>query len=186
MSAGDLILPAPAWRAGRFAQASEALVRMDLYQQKRGNCVSPATTAANGKLRLERHLDWYGFNAGDFQRIRLEFSPLCKGIHKGSHVRYYPLQEPFSLLGGGQIGMSNRPTLGHLVKLVYKIDWPPVQHIRLSIAVRVAWSVPPGQRQLHAARAQVKHDRGFHLTCMAQDRKSTRLNSSHLGISYAV
>src|ERR1039458_6451736 len=158
MSAGDLILPAPAWRAGRFAPASEALVRRDLSQQERGDCVSPATTTANGKLRLERHLDWYGFNAGDFQRIHLEFSPLRKGIHKGSHVRYYPLQEPFSLLGGGQIGMSNRPTLGHLVKLVDEIDWPPIQHIGFSIAVCVARSVSPGQCQLHPARAQVKHD----------------------------
>src|ERR1035438_8246466 len=177
MSACDLVLAAPAWRAGRFAQAGEALVRMDLYQQERGNGVSPATTAADGKLRLERHLDWYGFNAGDLQRAHLEFSPLRKGIHKGGHVRYYPLQEPFSLLGGGQIGMSNRATPGHLVKLVYEIDWPPILHIQISVAVRVARSVPPGQRQLHAARAQVKHDRGFHFTRMAQ---AARAGLAHL------
>src|ERR1035437_9585436 len=150
---------------------------MDLYQQERGNGVSPATTATNSKLRLERHLDWYGFDAGDFQRIRLEFSPLCKGIHKGGHVCYNPLQEFLALRGGGQIGMSNRPTLGHLVKFIYEIDWPPVQHIRLSIAVRVARSILPGQRQLHAARAQVKHDRGFHLTRMAQ---AARAGLAHL------
>src|ERR1035441_9169030 len=71
MSAGALLLPAPARRAGSFAQADKALVRMDLYQQKRGKGVGPATAATDGKLRLERHLDWYGFNAGDFQANEL-------------------------------------------------------------------------------------------------------------------
>src|ERR1035441_591507 len=71
MSAGDLVLAAPARRAGRFTQAGEALVRMDLYQQKRRDCVGPATTTANGKLRLERHLERDGFNAGDFQANEL-------------------------------------------------------------------------------------------------------------------
>src|ERR1035441_2517914 len=146
MSAGDLVLAAPARRAGSFAQAGEALVCMDLYHQERGNRVGSAQAAADGKLRLERHLDWYGFNASDFQAICQ--SPLSKVVHKSRHLTYNPLQELLSLRGGGQVGMPNRAALCHLVKFIHEIDRPPIEHIRFSIAVLVARSVPIYQRQL--------------------------------------
>src|ERR1019366_8395818 len=133
MSAGDLVLAAPARRAGSLAQAREALVRMHLYQQERGNRVGSAAAATDGKLRPERHLDRYGFNARDFQVICQ--SPLSKVVHKSRHLTYNPLQELLSLLSGGQLGMPNRAALCHLGKFVHEIDWPPIKHIRLSITV---------------------------------------------------
>src|SRR3712207_8832138 len=49
---------------------------------------------------------------------------------------------------------------------------------------------PPGQVHAHRLPARVERDRTLHagvdLAAEAEDRKSTRLNSSHANISYAV
>src|SRR5258705_7275185 len=59
---------------------------------------------------------------------------------------------------------------------------------------RPAMTVLPGRRRTTAPLARWAHEKHFHkigdggdyLLGSREDRKSTRLNSSHLGISYAV
>src|SRR5205814_4382737 len=59
---------------------------------------------------------------------------------------------------------------------------------RLVIAGEADRIVPPGHAEALAAhwQAPIEWFPGGHLAQLVRDRKSTRLNSSHLGISYAV
>src|SRR5205085_2325372 len=62
MCARKLVLSAPSRRTRDFADACEALVRVDFNQQKRRDCVAPTAPAADSKFRFEGHADWNSFD----------------------------------------------------------------------------------------------------------------------------
>src|SRR2546430_5753474 len=66
----------------------------------------------------------------------------------------------------------------HLV--VHQVE-PLRRHRQAAVAHRLQVAADDGQR-----RAQVVGDVGGHASAQAEDRESTRLNSSHSQISYAV
>ena len=66
---GELVLAAPARRAGGLAQADDARVRVHLDQQERRGRVRPAAAGLDRQVGLDRDADGDGFDGGDLHRV---------------------------------------------------------------------------------------------------------------------
>src|SRR5205085_4801676 len=116
VGAGELVLAAPAWRAGSLADTRNAQVGVDLYEQKWRNGVHAAPSASNRKLRLDWNTNRDRLDAGDFHPAAVIFSsrliqpclPFCKFIHERHHIPHDAFKEFLSFLRRRQVGMPDR------------------------------------------------------------------------------
>src|SRR5262245_60603565 len=103
-------------------------------------------------------------NRANVKNLKLAYAVALGGTAVNENLEATPLAEDGFLYLTDQWGV------------LYKID------ARSGDVGRIIWRMDPGQERLDAA------NRGAALwgSFVISDRKSTRLNSSHLGISYAV
>src|SRR5260370_34672086 len=74
---GDLVLTAPARRAGHLAEAGDAVISVYLHQQERRFGMI-ASLSPDGKVRPNGHANRDTFDAGDLHRV--EFRASTKSV----------------------------------------------------------------------------------------------------------